>query len=113
MLRSEDRLRCAKSNKASISSLEDTCVAVITEISPLRFANIALRVDRLEAAVELVTEFVVDGVRVDLEELRDRHGFLSCVVLCNFIPQDLGLLISVKALIGGAFGDPWVKREDD
>ena len=69
--------------------------------------------DSLEATVELVTKLVVDGVRVDLEELRDRHELLRCVVLCNFIPQDLGLLISVKALIGGAFGDPWVKREDD
>ena len=65
--------------------------------------------DSLEATVELVTKFVVDGVRVDLEELRDRHGFLSCVVLCNFIPQDVGLLFSIKALIGSAFSNPWVK----
>ena len=65
--------------------------------------------DSLEAAVEFVTKFIVDGVRVDLEELRDRHSFLSGVVLSNFIPEDVGLLFSVKALIGSAFGNPWVE----
>ena len=82
---------------------------MVTERSPLRLANIALRVESLEAAVKFVTKFIVDGGRVDLKELRDRHSFLSGVVLSNFIPQDVGLLFSVKALIGSAFGNPWVE----
>jgi len=42
MFRSEDRLRCAKPNEASICSFEYAGVVVVTETSPLRFTNIAL-----------------------------------------------------------------------
>ena len=80
---------------------------------PSGLANVTLRVNSLDSAVELITSLIEDIVEVKIEDLSEVHIWVSRVILIDLIPEDILLLITFETEIVLAFSSPDVLVQDD
>lgn len=108
-----NRRLSAKSHKAGISTLENTGVVVLLKIDPLDLGHVALHVDYLISAVQLVTNFVERLIHIIPKEITLVGTTANGSILGDFVPENVGLVFAIEAKIVLTLGSPEVARKDD
>ena len=103
----------AKAHKPGIRSFENPSVVMVFKIYPLYLADVALRVNCLHPAVKLITNLVEWLILVCIKEYFSIDSIRNRVVLCDLVPKNIGLILTIEAQIVFALGNPVMAREDD
>ena len=86
---------------------------MLLKIDPLDLGHVALHVDYLVSAVQLVTNFVERLIHIIPEEITWVGTTTNGSILGDFVPENIGLVFAIEAKIVLTLGNPEVTRKDD
>ena len=82
---------------------------MLLKIDPLDLAHVALHVEKLLSAVHLVSNFVERLIHIVRKYFTEIGKTANASILCDFVPENVGLVFAIEAKILFALGHPWVK----
>ena len=81
---------------------------MLLKIDPLDLGHVALHVDNLVSAVQLVTNFVERLIHIIPEEITWVGTTANGSILGDFVPENIGLVFAIEAKIVLTLGCPEV-----